>query len=177
MKPEDGKEAIAALEQVLRKARPAHAVLAAQSLWILARHPDAVPRLCELVALPKEITAAHHAARVLGDIGPEAKVAISHLEKALKDSQGIVNVQAAEALWKICKHPQSIPSLVIAMDDKRSGPYYRHQVARVLGNIGPEAREAIPALQKAHQEREELDTGLRPAVQNALRQINPNKFK
>ncbi|MHC4201263.1 MAG: HEAT repeat domain-containing protein [Planctomycetota bacterium] len=95
----------------------------------------------------------------LGKIGPASKevlpalVRTFELEEADWETCGV----ATKALAKIGK--PSVPSLVEALRDGSS--WVRWQVAVTLGEIGPEAEEAVPALVKALM-REETD--MRPGI-------------
>ena len=63
-------------------------------------------------------------------------------------------LMAAKALWETERHEQVIPALLDLLN--RRQPSFPHQcrivheqVARLLGQIGPEARAAVPALREA----------------------------
>src|SRR5262249_26028639 len=91
-----------------------------------------------------------HAAVALGDLGPEARPAVAALtHAALWDEDPAVRVEAAMALWKI---------------DRNKGPLVTHALIKALGDdnevicwiaadclaqMGPHAREAVPALRQA----------------------------
>ena len=85
----------------------------------------------------------------LGKIGPAAKAAISELIKILKyerksDSMGkkIIN-SATEALGKIGL--AAVPALIEALKNEKN----RHRIVEALGNVGREAKAAVPVLIKA----------------------------
>src|SRR5262249_21940474 len=95
------------------------------------------------------------AAEALGRIGPEAKAAGLRLTPMLKSEQKLERFAAAEALWDIDQQGKpGVPVLIgllLAKDLRPGGNYivksrHRPQVAAVLGRIGPEAKEAVPAL-------------------------------
>lgn len=77
----------------------------------------------------------------LGDIGPEARLAVPTLEKCLKDEG--VRVSAAFALWRIDR--QTNVALQILPEVVSSNPDASYE----LGEIGPAAAEAVPALIEA----------------------------
>jgi HEAT repeat protein len=106
------------------------------------------------------------AAEVLGRMGPTAKPAIPDLLDVLRGSDNLARVQAALALWKIDHRTEEvIPVLVAALKSPLMatprttltlpgrfgtpgtlpGPLCQ-QAAEALGEMGPEARSAIPAL-------------------------------
>ena len=90
-----------------------------------------------------------HAAVALGNLGPAAQAAVPALiHTALWDEDAAVRVEAAVALWKIDrKGPLAIPALADALADENELICW--MAADSLGQIGPEAREAVPALQGA----------------------------
>lgn len=114
-----------------------------------------------------------NAAAELGKIGPAAKKAVSALIKVLNDEDECVRDAAAEALGKIgAAAKEAIPALIEALKEKSESPgamialkgigevaipaliealkhknqTVRRNAAQTLGRIGPEAKEAIPAL-------------------------------
>lgn len=114
-----------------------------------------------------------HAAIALGDFGREAQPALGALIHAsLWDDDAAVRVEAAVALWKIDhnKAPLVLPTLVKALGD--ANELICWIAADCLGQMGPEAREAIPALQQALQRHFKMSL-LGRAVALALQQIDP----
>jgi HEAT repeat protein len=91
-----------------------------------------------------------HAAVALGDLGREAQPAVPPLiHTALWDEDPAVRMEAAVALWKIDpnKGPLVIPALIKALANDNELICWI--AADYLGQIGPDAREAVPALQQA----------------------------
>jgi HEAT repeat protein len=90
-----------------------------------------------------------HAAVALGNFGRDARPAVPALiHTALWDKDPAVRVEAAAALWKIDrKGPLVIPALVEALADDNELVCW--MAADYLGQIGPEARDAVPALRRA----------------------------
>jgi HEAT repeat protein len=91
-----------------------------------------------------------HAAIALGDLGSEARPSLPVLiHKALWDENPAVRVEAAVALWKIDRNkgPLVIPALIKALASNNE--FICWMAADCLGQIGPEARQAVPALQQA----------------------------
>lgn len=84
-------------------------------------------------------------AQALGQIGPDAAAAVPALAKALDDEAGTVTLSAAEALGKIGA------AAAPAVAERLSNPKMRALAAGVLGDLGPQARAAVPALIKALQ--------------------------
>ena len=88
-----------------------------------------------------------NAAKALGSIGPEAKTAIPALEKVLKDPEMANRIAAGIALWKIGRSKAGLTSL---MNDARNWSDTGSNFAvMALGEIGPEAGDAVPALIEA----------------------------
>jgi HEAT repeat protein len=130
---------------------------------------SAVPAL--LAALQKEGTNAHAIILALGNIGPDAAPAEPLLLKAMKSEDGSLAVTAASALTQI--HPRSteaaakaIPVLVACLTD--SLPETRRAAAESLGELGPLALEAVPALQEAVKD---ADKAVREAAAKALKSM------
>jgi HEAT repeat protein len=92
-----------------------------------------------------------HAAIALGDLGPAGRPVVPDLIRAaLWDEDPAVRLEAAMALWKIDrKGPLVVPALIEALDD--ANEFICWIAAECLGQIGPEAREAVPALRQALQ--------------------------
>src|SRR5262249_26986120 len=105
----DAREAVPALLPLLKKTTPYIRSTAAESLWRIEKHPAAIPALLDQLRDPNSGDRGC-AAYSLGRIGRDAKIAVPALVKALKDKQNLTPVQAAEALWRIEKHPSAIPT-------------------------------------------------------------------
>jgi HEAT repeat protein len=90
-----------------------------------------------------------HAAVALGNLGRAAQPAEPALiHTALWDEDAAVRVEAAVALWKIDrKGPLVIPVLADALENDNELICW--MAADYLGQIGPEAQEAVPALRGA----------------------------
>lgn len=84
------------------------------------------------------------AARALGKLGPEAQEAVPGLKQCLKDSEKPVQLLAAWALVAIA--PDDTAPLEVLADSVREGNP-RSIVA--LGQMGPHAAKAVPALVQA----------------------------
>ena len=124
-------------------------------------------------ALPSEIDLVRfHAAIALGDLGPAGRPAVPGLiHAALWDADPAVRVEAAMALWKIDrKGPLVVPALVRALGD--ANELICWIAADCLGQIGPEAREAVPALRQALQ-RDFRISLIKAGVNLALERIDP----
>lgn len=97
--------------------------------------------------------------------------AVPALVDALRDRDMIVRVWAAEALVRI-QEPQpaeTVPVLIEAMEDQRA--WVRINAAIVLGEMGPEAGDAIPVLAKALNDPSSV--ALRDCAAEAIWKIHP----
>lgn len=107
----------------------------------------------------------------LSRIGAVAGDAVPSLKRALRDEEKLPRsrVHAALALWRINRdYRDSIPVLVEILQE---GTCYleRRDAARVLGEIGPNAIEAIPALKRATND---PNLHVRKAAESALQSAN-----
>jgi len=83
------------------------------------------------------------AARILGNIGPQAVEAVPALTTALKDPDRRVRIQAAVALGRIGPEAkEAVPALFEALKD----PMVREAGKDALERIGVDSNEAIPIL-------------------------------
>jgi HEAT repeat protein len=114
-----------------------------------------------------------HAAIALGDLGCEAQPAVPVLiHSALWDEDPAVRVEAAVALWKIDRTgPLVIPALIKALAD--GNELICWIAADCLGQIGPEARQAVPALQQALHRPFKIGL-IRRGIALALERIDPH---
>jgi HEAT repeat protein len=113
-----------------------------------------------------------HAALALGKQGGAAQASVAGLiPTALWDKDPAVRVGAALALWKIDRRgPLVIPALVKALNDQNE--FICWMAADCLGEMGPEAREAIPALQQAMHRPFQM-AFIKRGVALALEQLDP----
>jgi HEAT repeat protein len=113
-----------------------------------------------------------HAAVALGDFGRAAASAAPALIHATQwDQDPAVRMEAAVALRKIDhKGPLTVHTLIDALDDGNELVCWI--AADALGQIGPDAREAIPALQQALRRPFRMGLVAR-GVALAIRRIDP----
>jgi HEAT repeat protein len=132
---------------------------------------SAVPAL--MAALQKEnCHNAHAIILTLGKIGPKAAAAEPVLLKEMNGKDSLLAVISAWSFTQI--QPRSaktaakaIPVLVAGLSD--SLPETRKAAAEALGDLGPLAREAVPALQKADKDDSKA---VRDAAAKALQSIS-----
>ena len=114
-----------------------------------AQGADAVPFLLKsLDSADWPLRAA--AADVLGDIGIPASHAVPRLLDRLDDDSEWVRRNATEALGNIAS-PEAVPRLAHLLTQDTCH-FVRHNAALSLAKIGPESRNAIPALERALQD-------------------------
>ena len=88
----------------------------------------------------------YRAARDLGNIGPQAHAAKPALTESLKDESESVREFATVALRRIGAQATDIPILIVALKDKTIG--VQRAAAHALGELGHEAKAALPALKE-----------------------------
>jgi len=97
------------------------------------------------------------AAILLGELGPTASQALPALEQSLGHSNQWVRLAAAQAVWRIGgDSKRALPVLLDVVDSQtaaassQSGPNYELiRAIEVIEEIGPEAKDAMPALERA----------------------------
>jgi RNA polymerase sigma factor (sigma-70 family) len=153
--------------------------------------PDARSAVPAVAALLKKGTKADRviAAEVLGRIGPAAAGAVPALVELLKDRSKMECFVAATALGRIGPGArEAVPPLIDLLNDTAprrfpfdmallplfAGPQeyiLAGDAARALGEIGPAARAALPALLSA------TDPAIEGMVREAIRMIDPSAAK
>jgi HEAT repeat protein len=114
-----------------------------------------------------------HAAAALGDLGGAARPAVAPLtHAALWDEEPAVRVQAAAALWKVDRNKVPLVLQVLTQALAEDSELVCWVAADWLGQIGPEAREAVPALRQALRRPFKIAL-IRKGVALALRRIDP----
>jgi HEAT repeat protein len=112
------------------------------------------PTVADLIAALNDANAPirFSAAQALGERGAESQAAVGVLlQKALRDPDGGVRLEAAMALYKIDRREEKIlPMLIKALQDPDE--VRRWIAADCLGEIGPAARDALPALRELLQQ-------------------------
>jgi HEAT repeat protein len=114
-----------------------------------------------------------HAAFALGDYGPAGRPGVPALIHASQwDEDAAVRIEAAMALWKIDpdKAPLVVHVLIRALDD--ANELICWIAAECLGQMGPAAREAVPALRQALRRNFRISL-IKTGVIHALERIGP----
>jgi HEAT repeat protein len=129
--------------------------------------PEAVPAFIADLGKP-DAGVRLKAAVELGQIGEDAKPALTALGTALQDADVEVRTRSAEALVRIDpKNTTAVPVLVAALSDEK----LRAQTIDILGGLGEPAKPAVPALVGALQDKK-VTVQLRAG--EALLRIEPN---
>ncbi|HEV3444679.1 MAG TPA: HEAT repeat domain-containing protein [Gemmataceae bacterium] len=104
-------------------------------------------------------------ARILGQLGPQAKAAIPRLQDVVKSENVDRRIGAAHALWEIARQRSSLQVLMEIVKNKNHMPARRASAALALGEIGPPAKDGVPSLKEALMDEDEF---LRLAAAGAL---------
>jgi HEAT repeat protein len=140
--------------------------IAARALGQLGVHAKpAVNALAEALGHESWLTRAS-AAHALGNIGPEAQAAGSALRGTLQDQVPQVRLAGACAIWTIERSEEAITVLTLLLNcDDLS---LRFGAIEALGDIGPPAIAALPALKELSHEQ----TKTPPATDNTANELD-----
>ena len=107
----------------------------------------AIPALLEALR-DKESNMRAEALVTLNSVGA-GKEGVSAVSRLLQDENDQVFALALEYLGRLKPEEikEAIPALIMVLKDEKNG--YRAFAARILGSIGPAARDAVPALTQA----------------------------
>ncbi|MEK7684068.1 MAG: HEAT repeat domain-containing protein [Verrucomicrobiota bacterium] len=171
----DKKEAGPALLEALRRENENSFILAWALLAIDPQQgPAIVPEMIKYLR-DKNAVNRHGAADVLAKIGPGAEAAIPVLTLGLYERKPLVRQHCAYALFKIGIRSEERKRLAlqVLMDGLRvkHEASYRRVSARYLGEIGPQAKEAVSSLLEVSQAEDEE---LRKSAKEALKKIDPD---
>jgi HEAT repeat protein len=181
--PETRSDAFRALEEMGPAAIPAlidglkhedAAVREGAAVALRKNGKEAVPALVEALKHPTE-GVRKQAAYVLGEIGPEAGAAVVPLIETLKDPNVQVRIYAARALWKVDNQGKTaVTTFSEALRDPEAGPVARRLAIDNLGELGPHAQAAQPALTTALKD---SDVQVRLYAARALWKVDPRQSK
>jgi HEAT repeat protein len=120
------------------------------------RHPDANVR--------------YRTAALLAKQGPAAKYAIAELHEALSDTDPLVRVKVAEAIWKVERPGPGVilPTLNKALKDQNAE--VRAAACGAIGMLGAKGKAAVPVLVEALKDK---DVGVVLAAVSALGDVGP----
>jgi HEAT repeat protein len=165
------RAAIPALGQAIRQARRERRVFfPVESFHQLG--PDVVPLLTEIL-VEGDLRDKLVSASALGQLGPAAQSATARLAPLLQDQSPELRYNAAVALWKIEKHDAVIPILTELLENKEISLSVSEKAAKTLGEIGPCAKGALPALEAFHRSLPSsfLGSSVREEVARAITKI------
>lgn len=126
---------------------------------------DALTALLEVLKGDEDSRVRALAAYALCEIRPDAKEVVPALIEALKDKNLRVRSEASSALARL----KAVPALIEALEIEDN--QCRFHAAYALGEIGPYAREAVPGLIEALNDKEFADGGQGAAI--GLGKIGP----
>jgi HEAT repeat protein len=163
------REGLSALLRMLRAGRPEQRVAAAGALGEIG--PEAGEALPALLALIRDEDpfVREQAVAAVGAIGPDAAEAQAALAGLLRDENPDVRLAAAQALVRGRHCPAAVVATVVEILERH--PHFAIAAAAVLGDLGPDARAAVPALRRLLRH---SDRDVYVAAARALRQIDPD---
>ncbi len=109
--------------------------------------PDVLPLLLELLD-ERGVHGKGFAMREIAKLGPAAIKAAPKLAALLRNDHPNIRFHTAVVLWKIEKNPAVVPTLAKLLIEPVETPI-PSRAAQMLGELGPDAVEAIPALREA----------------------------
>lgn len=168
---EDAKSAVPEIEKLLKHKKEEIRDAAIDALVRIGTVDQAVTLLRDEMK-NREQPYAEVAAERLARLGPLARDAIPDLEAKLKSNSPSWRIGSALALARIqAGHKEAIESLIQEVSDGvEYRPYY---AAKALGDIGPTAKAALPALRELA--RTGTDAAYRPIVEKAIARIEAQK--
>ena len=165
----NGRRAVPCLVRAARDRTHPRRAGAIELLGVIHRDPPlAIPTLVDCLRETNGYVRTF-AATALGSFGAEGRAAVPALWEALGSQDTYLAVASASALLRIDE--KSDAGWPLLMDTLRS-PVATHRVeaARALGNLGPIAWEAVPALRAALADQ---DPRVSSAAASALQRVNP----
>lgn len=121
----------------------------AEALWVQSKDPAALAVVLECLADPSA-TVRSNAARALGMNFPAKQtVVVDGLVKALRDTEDLVSIDAAEALGRLGPDAAAaVPALVAAASDPDRDEGLHSAAIEALGLMGPAAGNAVDTVRK-----------------------------
>ncbi|HLY73080.1 MAG TPA: HEAT repeat domain-containing protein [Planctomycetota bacterium] len=164
------KEAVPGLTKALSDEDVGVRLAAARALFSIqgTEAQSAIPVLAQMLK-DEDADNRREAASALGAFGGAGKTAIPALTPGLKDSDGGVRSAVAWAIARITggqANQSAIEVMIAALKDKE--PRARLDAARLLGEVGTDARSAIPALTTAL---EDENDDVRKTAQESLGKV------
>ena len=168
---EDAVDAVPALVEALKGRSRLVRDCAAWTLGVIGpAAAEAVPALIETIEGTgrRDTGTRASAAFALGKIGAEAKAAVPALQDLLARGEGIASkVAAPAALHRLMDDKEMVTVMADALVDPDRR--VRRAAADALGDLGPAAKSAVPALMKATtDEAREVESAARYALKKIL---------
>jgi HEAT repeat protein len=110
---------------------------------------------------------------ILARFGPAAQEAAPVLQTALTNEYVSVHLSAARALWRIDAEPKEVLPLLVKWL-QTGGAYTKAHAAEILAEMGPAAKEALPALRALLDDKSE---NVRRAAAEAVEKIGNGNIR
>jgi HEAT repeat protein len=140
--------AVPALHSLLDVRSGANEYARSMAAWALGRIEPAaepeIPFLIKTMRTTELLAVRRSSAEALGNFGPAARPAVAELVKMLENSDEPSRLNAAVALWKIDRHPRSLPAILEML--RQGGAFQAYSAAIALGQMREAAGAVAPAL-------------------------------
>lgn len=165
--PKLGKVAIPHLIQFLLTAKRADTRRSAVYGLSECRPQPAVITALQKALDDTDKTVRSATAKELGKFGLKSKQALPQLRKMMRSDSGHARVQAALAVWRIAKDPESAKVLIERFP--KSNTSVQSETLMALAILGPEAEEAIPLLLQVATDENRLESLREEAIRAMAR--------
>jgi HEAT repeat protein len=169
-----GPEAKAVLPDLAAALHDRESAIVGRAAELLARQGRKGIAILVRTLAEEKSEARRYAAESLWALGPLAKEAVPALRNALTDEDAHFRELAARTLLRIDHDlgvKEGVPVLARLLGDKTFPSHLREPIPGVLARVGPEAREAVPALVTLL---EETGSTLDSRAAHALGRIGPD---
>jgi len=142
------------LEPELNNSSQGVQVGVAEALWSIHRNlGEVMPYLTAL--LETNNTFSHRAMRLVATMGPQGKEALPLVAPYLQSKQALDRLDAAQVFWAVNQEPSEVLDTAIQLLSEWGQERF---AARLLGEIGPAARAALPQLEVIVETHREVET-------------------
>lgn len=159
-----GPRAVPVVSQALKSDNPHVNIGGVIALWVIGT--PAIPELVKAIDHPNPEVRCK-AIQAIGHLGVNADSAVPALVRRVNDTEPRVQKYAMEVLPKMGIRAKLAVDALVGVLQNASDPELRVCAAKALGEIGPDASAAVPALKALAKGPEPLRT----AVQTALKRI------
>lgn len=183
----DAKSALPALKAAQRDPDSGVRKAVLEAIGAIDPEPKTyVPILIDALKKDKDATVRLSAVTALGQIGPPAKTAVAALVEVQKSlvavplDKDVMGLRKAilDSLNKIDPNPKTLVPVLVDVLKKDKDPTVLLAAVTALGNLGPPAKAAVPALQEVQKTAKALkdkDMGLLKETEAALQKIQAKK--